>query len=76
MANKFILSLAWRFEKFTSFLKRKEPFLTKETANASKNKITYENSKITKLLNYTFTDIDDTIQWVTRDIMDNLKVKN
>lgn len=45
-----IAGIVWRLEKIKSFFTGKEPLITKETANTSLAKVSFDNSKLPKAL--------------------------
>jgi nucleoside-diphosphate-sugar epimerase len=64
--------IAWRVEAVRSFLTSQKPLLTKETANSAMRNSSYETSKIKKMMNFQFTEIDTTIKkyanWFIADL--------
>lgn len=70
-AGPWLLKLAWRWASFSSWIKRTEPMLTKETAAASGKSYKYENQKIKNLLNFEFRILTDTISWATTALKKN-----
>jgi nucleoside-diphosphate-sugar epimerase len=54
-------SLAWRAERLRSWITRKPPLLTRETARTSSNRNYYSSEKIQKVLGFSFTPVEDTI---------------
>lgn len=67
-AGPVLSALAWRLEAAKAFITGSKPLITKETATLSKNSFEYDNSKITKLLNYEFIPPDATLKWVCREL--------
>ena len=61
-AKKWMMELAWRYEKIRSIIRGKSPSITKETARTACEKYYYDNSKIKKELGYRFFSIDDAIK--------------
>jgi dihydroflavonol-4-reductase len=60
-AGKLISSLAWRASMLASFITRKEPLLTKETARAAQQKYRLSNNKIKAELGFEFLPLRDSI---------------
>jgi nucleoside-diphosphate-sugar epimerase len=60
----FLSEIAWRVIGILSLFFPKLPPFTKDTARTSRKHYTYDNSKIVKELNFKFTPINDTIEWV------------
>jgi len=62
LVTPFIASMVWRIEKIKCFFTKKEPLITKETANAALDHVRYDNSKLLKFLpEFTYHKIEDTI---------------
>ena len=59
--GNILKSIAWRLEYIKSFLLGTTPLLTKETANSAMRSHKFSANKISQKLNFSFTDIDDTI---------------
>ncbi len=59
--GSFPASLAWRAERIRSWITRKPPLLTRETARTSSKKSYYSNEKILKETGFTFRPIEETI---------------
>ena len=58
----FLANLIWRFEKIKSFISKKEPLITKETAATALAMVTYDNSKLNKFLpEFSYKPIGETI---------------
>ena len=64
--------IAWRVEAVRSFFTNKKPLLTRETANSAMTSSTFNTSKIEKMINFQFTDMDATIKkyaaWFIADL--------
>jgi dihydroflavonol-4-reductase len=61
--NPFLMSVAWRLEKFKSMFTGKRPLLTKESARVAQSKTWFENDKILKALpEFSFTPLEQTIR--------------
>jgi len=64
--------IAWRVEAVRAFFTAQKPLLTRETANSAMTSSTYNTSKIEKMINFQFTDIDVTIKkyaaWFIADL--------
>lgn len=67
--NALLSYTAVCIEGLKGLLTKKEPLLTRETVKMSSNVFNYDNSKIKHSLNYNFRTIDDTISWVTKEIL-------
>lgn len=57
----FPTSLAWRAERLKSWITRKPPLLTRETARTASNKHYYSNGKIKDAIGFEFRPIEETI---------------
>lgn len=63
LATPFLLSIAWRVEKFKSFFSGKKPLLTKESALVAQSKTLFDNDKLLKALpGFSFTPLEETIK--------------
>lgn len=62
--NTFLGNVFWRLECLRSRLTGSSPLLTKETFRSSQNKYRYLSDKLKKDVNFTFTPINDTIDWM------------
>lgn len=59
----FLMSIAWRMEKFKSFFTKERPLLTRESARIAHSKTYFENDKILKALpGFSFTPLEESIQ--------------
>ena len=64
--------IAWRVEAVRAFFAAQKPLLTRETANSAMTSSAYNTSKIEKMINFQFTDMDTTIKkyaaWFIADL--------
>ncbi|MBK7127763.1 MAG: NAD-dependent epimerase/dehydratase family protein [Crocinitomicaceae bacterium] len=60
-AKPWMAAIYWRFEAFLSFILRKKPTITRETARSAMASVFYSNAKICQQLNFKFRSMDDTI---------------
>lgn len=61
-ASPLLLSIAWRMSAIVSYITRKSPLITRETA-ASSNSVTYFNgSKITGMFGFRYRPMDEAIE--------------
>ena len=59
----FLMSIAWRLEKFKSFFSGNKPLITKESARVALSKTYFENAKILKALpGFSFTPLEESIK--------------
>ncbi len=61
-ARPFMLQLAWRVAKLAGKVTGKRPALTRESAHAAAEKLSYSNAKIVKETGYTFKPLAQTLQ--------------
>ena len=66
MAKPWYLAIAWRLDWFLQKLFGKRRSLTKHVARALTSKNTYNNTKITSTLNYSFEPVEDTIAKIAK----------
>ncbi|MDB5258143.1 MAG: NAD-dependent epimerase/dehydratase family protein [Chitinophagaceae bacterium] len=76
LASTWMKELIWRIEYLRSLVSGSEPLITKETARLSGNSHEYDNNKIKALLSYEFHTIDDSIQWVCKELEKQSAVHN
>ena len=63
LATPFLMSLAWRIEKFKSIFTGKKPLLSKESARVAQSKTLFENDKLLKAIpRFTFTPLEESIK--------------
>ncbi len=61
--NSFISTLAWRMETIRCFFTGSEPLITKDTANASLAKVSFDNTKFLKQFpNFSYKPLEETIE--------------
>lgn len=60
-ARRWLVSIAWRFERIRYYITRKEPRLTKETARTSQNQSVYSAEKLNKEWPMKYIPIKDSI---------------
>jgi dihydroflavonol-4-reductase len=63
-AGKFSLAIGWRGEKLLTSFTKKNPRVTKETAISALQINRYDGSRITKVLDFKYRDVDATIKEV------------
>jgi dihydroflavonol-4-reductase len=62
-SSPFMISIAWRMEKWKSFFTGSRPLLTKESARVALSKTYFANDKLLKAFpGFSFTPLDKTIQ--------------
>lgn len=64
-ASSTLLSIAWRVAKVVALITNTRPAITKDSARASSTKLMYNNSKIIAATQYSFKDIDETLNEIT-----------
>jgi nucleoside-diphosphate-sugar epimerase len=70
----FLMSVAWRLEKWKSFFTGKRPLLTKESARVALSQTYFENDKILKALpEFSFTPLEESIKKACERYMVSLK---
>lgn len=71
--NRFLANMAWIVDGFKSYLLRKTPSLTRETARASLNKFYYNSNKIQQQIGFQFTPMEQTIAETCKQFLLNNK---
>jgi dihydroflavonol-4-reductase len=61
--NQQLIWLAAALEEFRSFVLQKEPIITRSMANSLRKKVQYGASKSVDLLNMTYRQLQDTVNW-------------
>ena len=64
-AKPWLTGIVWRLLSFTSKFTRKNPVLTKESAQSSHRKTSYKNDKVRNELGVTFRTVDQAIENAT-----------
>jgi len=70
--SPFLKEVAWRVDTVRAFLTAQKPLLTRETTNSAMTSSSYDTSKIEKMIDFQFTDMDSTIKkyaaWFIADL--------
>ncbi|WP_109675429.1 NAD-dependent epimerase/dehydratase family protein [Dyadobacter jejuensis] len=66
--GKTLAGVIWRVEAVRTWLLGTKPLITKETAQSSARKITYDHSKIKNTIGFEFTPLQDTITRVCESL--------
>ncbi len=61
-ANKFMLGMAWRFEKIKTIFTRKPPVITKDVVKSAASVEKYSSQKIHEAIDYQFRPIKESIK--------------
>lgn len=69
LAGPMATELVWRLEWIRTKLSGRKPIITKKTARFSQKEWTFSNDKIRAALDYTFRDIDQSIQDMCEDYL-------
>ncbi|MCE7066468.1 NAD-dependent epimerase/dehydratase family protein [Dyadobacter sp. CY326] len=64
-----LAGVIWRFEAVRTWLLGTKPLITKETAQSAARKISYDNAKVRKALNYSFQPIERTVARVSESLL-------
>lgn len=62
LIGKLLAEFGWVVDEIRSFLKRKNPTITKETARASLNQFYYSSQKIIDTIGFRFTPMSETLR--------------
>jgi dihydroflavonol-4-reductase len=65
-ASKWLLEISWRLAYLLSFITKKKPFLTKETARTSDKSYYYSNQKIIEKLAISFYSVKESFDFYSR----------
>ena len=69
LVGKSLAGIIWRLEKIRTFFTGNAPLITKETALSSSHSFEYSNDKIRKVLNFTFKNLDDSLDRICRNLL-------
>lgn len=72
----FMAELGWRAEKIKSWVTRKSPLLTKETARTALKKQVYTNQKIKDALDFNFIPMKESVEWTCKKLLEEVGEKN
>ncbi len=64
-----LTGFVWRLEAFRSFFTGNAPLITKETALSSSHSFEYSNDKIKNALNFTFRNIDESLDRICKNLL-------
>jgi dihydroflavonol-4-reductase len=70
-----VLEMAWMALKMLSWITRKSPVLTKESARSIRNKYYYSHEKLVKAIGFEFTPIKDACESAGKFYLEQLKEK-
>lgn len=74
-AGKIILTIGKWIDGWRSFIIGKERLITKETVNAGLDSNSYNNSRVKGVLNYQFISLHETVQFVCKAFLNDIKNK-
>ncbi len=69
LLGKSLTGIVWRLESIKSFFTGNAPLITKETALSSNNSFEYLNNKIKKALNFSFRNLDESLDRICKNIL-------
>ena len=72
-ANRFLTGLVWRLSALTSFIRGKEPVITRDNLRISHKYCLYSGQKIKDMLDYQYIPIKDSIQFLTEKFLAEVK---
>lgn len=64
-----LAGVIWRIEAVRTWLLGTKPLITKETAQSAARKITYDNAKIRKALDFQFETIEETVSRISESLL-------
>jgi len=70
--NKTFTGIVWRLEAIKSFFTGNAPLITKETALSSNHSFDYRNDKIRKALNFSFRDLDNSLDRICGSLVNKI----
>jgi dihydroflavonol-4-reductase len=69
LLGKSLTGIVWRVESIRSFFTGKAPLITKETALSSSHSFEYSNNKIKKALNFSFRNLDESLERICKNLL-------
>ena len=69
LVTKTLAGIIWRLEVIRTFFTGKAPLITKETALSSSHSFEYQNEKIKKFLNFSFKNIDNSLDRICNNLL-------
>lgn len=64
-----LAGVIWRIEAVRTWLLGTKPLITKETAQSAARKITYDNAKIRKALDFQFQSVEETVSRISESLL-------
>lgn len=75
LLGKSLTGIVWRLEAFRSLFTGNAPLITKETALSSGHFFEYSNEKVKKALNFSFRNLDDSLDRICENLLKKVKNK-
>ncbi len=72
-ARRWMAEIVWRLEWLRSRISGKAPLITRETARTAVSTVSYSSEKIKKELGFEFRPLKETIEWVCRHYLEDIK---
>ncbi len=69
LVTKAMTGVIWRLEVIRTFFTGNTPLITKETALSSSHSFEYQNEKIKKLLNFSFKNLDNSLDRICGNLL-------
>ena len=69
LVTKAMTGVIWRLEVIRTFFTGNTPLITKETALSSSHSFEYQNEKIKKLLNFSFKNLDNSLDRICHNLL-------
>jgi dihydroflavonol-4-reductase len=69
LLGKSLTGIVWRLESIRSFFTGNAPLITKETALSSSHFFEYTNDKIKKTINFTFRNLDESLDRICMNLI-------
>ena len=76
LLSKSLTEIVWRFEAIKSFFTGNAPLITKETALSSNHSFEYQNDKIKKTLNFSFKNLDESLDRICKNLLEKCTTDN
>jgi nucleoside-diphosphate-sugar epimerase len=76
LLRKFLTGIIWRLEAIRTFFTGNAPLITKETALSSSHVFEYQNDKIKNTLDFSFRNLDESLDRICKNLLIKLSRKS
>jgi dihydroflavonol-4-reductase len=76
LLRKILTGIIWRLEAIRTFFTGNAPLITKETALSSSHAFEYQNDKIKNILDFSFRNLDESLDRICKNLLVKLSHKS